>query len=335
MRLKNTHYHEWKKRHDNAKFLHEQKRKQKRKKSFKNVIQTKERVSDNQIEHTFTVPSNFSITGNSEEVIKFFNKVISYRTYGNSPVKIMVNMAGVRNITIDALMYLLSIIKNKRFSETQISLVRGNLPDDGLAADLVKRSGFLRHLRSASENIIYSEDIVSIKTGDKVDSETLGDICQFVKNKAPIIENSTKKIYTIIGEMMGNAQEHAYGAHQISSLQNWLCYVEKRTDKMIYIFLDTGYGIPTTVQKKSIEKIVRSDRYFLESALEGKTRTRTKKIYRGRGLPGIVSLVKSNVVNNMTIITNKACCIINYGRLNFVELEHSFQGTLYYFEQFI
>lgn len=133
---------------------------------------------------------------------------------------------------------------------------------------------------------------------------------------------------------MNNSIHHAYDGGEEYE-QKWLIFVEKTDFIYKFTLLDTGLGIPVTVNKKFIFDNFSSDCNLLKSALEGtKLRTQTKQLYRGKGLPEIRQQVLDGLINTMSIISCKASCKL-LGRDKFIEdndLNSSLRGTLYYWE---
>lgn len=135
---------------------------------------------------------------------------------------------------------------------------------------------------------------------------------------------------------MNNSIHHAYD-DDVKYEQKWLIFVEKTSSKYKFTLLDTGLGIPYTVNKKIIleSSLLTKDFKLLESALEGKKlRTQTKKSYRGKGLPEIKRQVFNGVINNMSIISCKASCKLyeKQTKIDGNDLNSSLRGTLYYWE---
>src|SRR5699024_953534 len=108
-------------------------------------------------------------------------------------------------------------------------------------------------------------------------------------------------LYDILYEMMINTNEHAYSSDTFL-LNNWYVYVALEDEKVKFSFLDTGIGIPKTVNKNFFEKInllgLKNDAELILSALNGEFKTATKQVYRGKGLPKFTKYNKIGKIQN-------------------------------------
>lgn len=132
---------------------------------------------------------------------------------------------------------------------------------------------------------------------------------------------------------MSNTHKHAYSEGGVLVPQ-WYCFAEYRAEgKISFTFMDTGCGIPTTVQKNFAERIdvlkIKSENKYVISALNGDFRTATKQGYRGKGLPKIREYCSMGVIKKLHIITNKANVYVHQSRYNGNDLQVPMQGTLY------
>jgi hypothetical protein len=151
--------------------------------------------------------------------------------------------------------------------------------------------------------------------------------------------NFTDELYEIIIELMTNTVQHAYNDKEILTVNQWYIYVGVNEDILQFVFLDTGEGIPQTVNKKAIEKfgdlfnVNRNDSYYIISALNGEWRSMTEEKYRGKGLPFVLGYSKRDEVCNYTIISGKAVVKIGKeGDVTYTDLNNRIFGTLYYWE---
>ena len=80
--------------------------------------------------HTLTPPDIFSLFQNSAETVAFFDKTVW--TIRNCKVQdsIFFDLSNITEITTDAIMYLIAVIKNMRRLKTFRITCRGNLPLD-------------------------------------------------------------------------------------------------------------------------------------------------------------------------------------------------------------
>ena len=138
---------------------------------------------------------------------------------------------------------------------------------------------------------------------------------------------------------MSNTQEHAYNGNK-KHYDNWLLFLQFYPEKssIDFIFLDTGYGIPTTVRKQKLEvarqwfaklgKTEFNESDLVNSALNGAFRTRTKKRHRGKGLPKIYKYYNEGYINELNILSNKACITPDKQ----FDLMKEMTGTLYFWK---
>lgn len=141
---------------------------------------------------------------------------------------------------------------------------------------------------------------------------------------------------------MQNSREHAYDVN--APYQKWyLAAHHNNTDGTVtFSFLDGGQGIPRTINTKFREKLKSllgsrfsnapeglriEDRELVLSALRGEFRTRTQKVYRGKGLPRISSYASDGTIANLVIVSNHAFLDVGAGKDS--ELESQFRGTLF------
>lgn len=336
IKVNSIRYKEWKIENDEKKFKHSIKRKKakKEKKRLKLAIYkpSPSFVSKKQKKINKIVPENFSIITNPEETIEFFEDVSrEIVDINNKGANIFLDMKNVKNITVDALMYLIARIKSIRENSSTVYSIGGNLPLNEECKKLVKESGFLEHVNTTNIKTIRNYNKIRIRSGDKVESTVIKDIIDFIKEDEFVI--NTKKLYTVIGEIMKNSIHHAYDIND-EHKQKWLLFVEKTVDRYKFTLLDTGLSIPYTVNKKVVLEAFKKDSSLLISALNGfEMRTQTKQMNRGKGLPEVKASVTSGFINSMNIISRKAYCRLQdrtITRSN--ELRIGLMGTLYYWE---
>lgn len=334
MRSNDSKYKEWKIRRDYKKFLHNLKRKRKRKQKEKSLIVNNVSHKKRVTKKVLHAPQNFSIINNSKETISFFNNFKNIISDCKTDVlQVKLDMSMITQMTVDALIYLIAIIKNIRKTDFMKFEFSGNLPADPKCRNIVIESGFLDHMKSTKVETIFNQKKLRIRSGNDVDPDIIRDICCFVQDLVNVTKQATKKLYGFIGELMNNATSHAYSEKSIFA-QKWLLYVENIDDKFKFTFLDTGLGIPHTMNKKLSENIFKDDCFLVKSALDGQMRSATKKSYRNKGLPLIKDTVKSGYISKLNIISNKACCELFDKDENdiFNDFITPLNGTLYYWE---
>ncbi len=326
MRRNNFRYNSWKKIRDERIHQHELDRKYKNA-SFRAV---KKNIGKNK-EIKSTVPENFSLIDNFENVTKYFNNLRIMLSKDKVHNSLDFKMESITNITADALMYLLTFIKNgSQFSH--LSGMRGHLPKDEKCRMFVKTSGFLKYL-STNVETTSSEENTFIRVGQNTSAVHIAELCNFVNEKFGTPRLFTNLLYNTIGEVMDNATKHAYSDKNFPLWQKWLMYSHFKNNIIRITILDSGQGIIHSMHRKLIEKVaIPSDKELLISALKGEGRSATKQKYRNKGLPRILSNAMSKYFYKMVLITNKVCYNVEDGVVSINNYENSIKGTLYYFE---
>lgn len=287
----------------------------------------------------FVPPKKFSILYNPEETIEFFKYILNVikkvpKIRNSKHIYIfMINMTEVENITGDALMYLLTVMKNTKMQKDRKIIWKGNFPKNEKINKFLKESGFLKYLKTAEENLIHSDENIEIQSGKLMQGDIAKYICKFTNYKLNKDKLYSKFLYRMLTELMTNTKDHAYIKKSNFDFC-WYIFVENDENKIRYTFMDNGIGIPTTVLKKFYEKIIEKlkldkEYKYIESALKGDFRTETRKEHRGTGLPDIYEINKNKKIRNLTIISNHAY----YSSENkSYDLETELEGTILYWE---
>lgn len=342
MRITNCKYKDWKKKNDYKKMLCKIKRKNKHKSNIKNK---------NKIDKIFNVPQKFSIIDNPEETVIFLNEIIDYvekirklckiNKLNNYIRYVKLNMTNTNYITSDALMYLLSIIKNTRGKKLLPVIWYGNFPENKNVKEFLKKSGYLKYMETSSENIINTDNNIQIKNGftyeyfdtDGIKKDIRSEIVDFTGKILHKEKTEINYLTTLLTEMVTNISDHAYDKVGLFE-HNWYIFVDNKLDKITFTFMDNGLGIPTTIKKSIIEKIfevidAKNEYKYIEAAVNGiEKRSETGKIERGNGLPSIYEQYTSNNISNFVIISNKAYFRDAQNR----DLKNSLNGTVFYWE---
>lgn len=252
---------------------------------------------------------------------------------------LFIDISQIKVLTIDALMYLLAVINNLNKIFKRNYTFQGNFPNDPRVSSLIKASGFNRFVHLTSEEpIARSNNNVQIMSGDKVAPLMAKKMCDFVMSKGNVNKTSCKFLYNIMIELMANVYSHAYSKSKSILYSRWYCFAEfdESNQVLSFTFMDTGEGIPSTVRKHGWELVdffsIREDSQYVCSAMKGEFRSKTKKEYRGKGLPMIYDVCQNNKIQNMRIITNLADVTVLQGDFDAKDQEHSLRGTLFYWQ---
>ena len=285
--------------------------------------------------HTLTPPDIFSLFQNSAETVAFFDKTVW--TIRNCKVQdsIFFDLSKITELTTDAIMYLIAVIKNMRRLKTFRITCRGNLPIDENARDIIERSGFYSYMQSSSPHKVTGDSThMKISSGTDADGQLASSFCDFVQKQCNMTIKDTKKLYPMLIELMTNTHQHAYRENQYGMMERfWYVSAWVTQIGVHFVFLDTGVGIPATVHKKVLERMAElvagNDAKYIESTLLGAFRTETKQLNRGKGLPGIYEDARNNKISNLCIVSNKGKCTVVGDGIRSEKLNTSLEGTLF------
>ena len=287
----------------------------------------------------FSAPLNFSFIHNASETAEFFQKILKFITDSRHFEKsIYVDISKITTLTIDALMYLLAIVNNLNKKFAGKYSFSGNSPVNENTRDLFIESGFFKYVkRRGNAPIQQNRDNVQIVSGTNSDTDVAKRMSEFVCRLANVDKSKCKFLYIMMIELMSNTDKHAYDDYDNILEPHWYCFAEyDKQDTISFTFMDTGEGIPSTVQKNFSEKIdilkLKGEDKYVISALNGDFRTSTKQAHRGKGLPKIRSFCAERKIQNLRIITNKAKLIVEKDKYISEIISPALKGTLYYWE---
>lgn len=284
--------------------------------------------------HYLRAPAILSLLNNEKETLQFYGEaMIALKEYKWGQ-HIYFDLSGVEVLTIDAIMYIIALIKNVRLAKVFHVVCEGNTPKNKDACLLLEQSGFYNYVTSTTCADTDNARI-RIMRGRAADGGCAGTICEFVHKSGSAKITTTKKLYSMIVELMTNTIQHAYQCKSKVMDENWFVFAESDHDNISFVFLDTGEGIPATVRKTFVEKIekifVANDAKLIASALRGDFRTETKEGFRGKGLPQIYSDACDGKITDLVIISGKGKCTVNCeGKIIEETLSSNFVGTLFY-----
>lgn len=339
IKVNTNKYREWLIRINRAKLARRTEKKANRRKRITDRMNRSREINtiDTNNIQFFKAPPIFSFVSNPEETIKFFNELIDYlRNESNFGKRIYIDISKVEYLSSDALMYLIAVVRmlKKKF-RYKYEFV-GNLPQNSKAKEMLTVSGFLRFVKyHGKEKIIPNSDIMRIESGQMSKNDVAKHMTDFVSQKAGIDIKYCKFIFVLMTELMSNTFKHAYTGND-ALVPHWYCYAKYEKDKIMFTFLDTGDGIPTTVQKKFFEIMdvlnISGDCKYVISALNGEFRTSTNEYYRGKGLPKIRAICVQGKIDNVHIITNGADVILSGERYDTGENDNRLRGTIFCWE---
>jgi len=295
-----------------------------------------------------TIPRNFSLTENAQETIKCFDSIEKKLRISDGGDTLKLDFSEVENLSIDAIMYLIAFMQNQN-KQGYSKHIRGNYPRNEKAKSDMISSGFLDFVKTPmvfDEEELKKEDTLMITVGDLVKEDVLAEVCRFVNRAFDTSKKYTRFIYTIIGELMANTNEHAYtDTREAKKVVNrWYLFVKNIDNKRIqFTLLDTGLGIPITINKRRLEKfrdsippLKASDSTYIFEALQGKhksiARSRTKEENRNKGLPAIYDCYEQGKIKQFKIFSNHGVYYSTDELSQPQDLERKLKGTLFYWE---
>lgn len=308
---------------------------------FSNSIETSRRNENRLSENRFkrstiwvNAPERLDIVTDPEETLTYYKEI--RETIKRSPVngEIFFNFAPIEHISIDAIMYIITLIKNSRKVAVFQIVCKGNLPENELARSTIESSGFYNHVRNLNNKpASKSTNQIQITGGTNADGKLASEICEFVHRACNATTYDTKRLYSLISELMTNTTQHAYN-NTSEFMRYWYIYAENTDECVQFVFLDTGAGIPATVRKKPLESVYKmfsnkSDAGLISSALKGDFRTETNERHRGRGLPGIREDASSGRLTALFIVSGFGQCSVDeQNNIHENHMGFEFTGTL-------
>lgn len=281
------------------------------------------------------VPEIFSLFSGTSQTVAFFEEVINTFSMCRSQKKVFFDFSGVQVITVDAVMYIIALMKNTRRVYNAHIECSGNLPQAKEARKVIEEVGFYDYLMPVGNaGNICNRKYVRISHGVEADGELAGSICDFVNNALDKDLTYTKRLYPMIVELMTNTHQHAYDKNRSFMNCHWYIFAQELDSQVQFVFLDTGLGIPRTVYKQFTERakslLISRDEQFLASVLKGDFRTETQQKYRGKGLPGIYEDVCNHSLTDFCVISGKGQCNVKSdGEIEKIALHRNFIGTLF------
>jgi len=273
-------------------------------------------------------PVNFSLIDNAVEALFFFEE---FTKYGRRKHPVFLDMSEIREITPDAILYLLSLFDLLE-EEHDFSQVKGNLPSHKPCRAVLLESGFLEQLKGRQLPRLRGRNILSIETGSQVRGDVAAKVISFAQSRlGRRATGQTSSVYKTIIECMANTTNHAY-KDEAQGTWRLVASYDKEQNRVRFAFLDNGRGIPHTIRKNFHERLQTLFQYppddgkLIRSAIRGDFRTRTRKIWRGRGLPAIYSYCKKGEIADLVIVSNNA--FVKSATDTDVLLKRKFHGTL-------
>lgn len=286
------------------------------------------------------VPEDFSFLTNPEETIDFFSEIIEEIKKQKFREEFFFDSSGVKNVSVDALIYLIAIMQNIKVNREMQYTFRGNLPENETAQKIYIESGFMNYVKSKAKRLPNNTEKMKITSGEKNDPKKASDMCKFVMEKLHKEMKDIQSLQKTFIELMSNVVLHAYKDDGLMFPQ-WYMYTEHFDGKVRVIFVDTGLGIPKTVRKNFWEKIQRMvhfdrDGDLIYSAFLGAFRTETLEEHRGNGLPGLYDSIVKDKFSDFCVLSGGGSCILKHeserSMLTKCTYKNKIYGTIYIFD---
>lgn len=282
-------------------------------------------------------PAHLSLLEYSNETVQFFEVALNTIKFCKAGQHIYFNLKNVEYITPDAVMYLIAVVNNVRRAKAMRIHCEGNMPDNEQARALIEKSGFYSYVKALSlSKSLPANNQTQILCGNMVNCKLAGEICDFVISNMTVSRMKTKRLYSMLIELMTNTTQHAYRETHGVMDERWYLYAESRDDSVSFVFLDTGAGIPSTIRTNFAERITqfflsnKGDAKLIASALNGAFRTETGEKHRGKGLPDIFESAKHGTISDLCIIAGRGECIVSAENEIIEKTMNSwFEGTLF------
>lgn len=287
---------------------------------------------------TITAPSMFCLVENYEQVVEFLDKIDNMIQDCNI---CYLDLSSLIRITPDALLYLISWFDIKKDLLRQ-SKVYSIDPEESVCREMLYAAGFYSRISIEKISQKFDIAILSLQTGELVEPVIANKVVEFAKKhlcSGDICKNS-KAMYSILIECMANTKNHAYRLTR-KDVKNWWLMANREeksyTERVHFAFLDRGDGIPVTIRKNILERgkqkmKLMSDSDLLLSTLKGEFRTRTKKGFRGKGLPKIHEHSNAKEIKNLLIISQNGYYHFkndfNHNEVIVKDIPNKFHGTL-------
>jgi len=322
-----------------AKLSNKDSTKQGRKSQIGNTKQVSRRHTP--LYNTVVMPKHFSITENAHETIKCF-ETISNKLKLKIGDTVMLDFSKVEVLGIDAIMYLIAFMQNHAKQGNRMN-ISGNYPICEQARKDMINSGFLDFVTIPNvidKEQLKKEDTFMITVGEESKPEVMRDVKEFAVKTLGGESNDLRFIYTIVGELITNTNDHAYTDYK-KPVNRWYLYSKLEDGVLKFTILDTGLGIPETINKKLTEKLgdfirLTTDSQYIYEALQGKhksfARSRTKDENRNKGLPRIYDFYKQGKIKNLKIVSNNGTFFCTCESEEKKDIDLTLKGTLIYWE---
>jgi hypothetical protein len=277
-----------------------------------------------------TPPTRLNFIDETPGFLSFLDDLYHARREGKD---IYIDLSKVESITPDALAILLSTMDRPMFRRTDIS---GNLPEAAEARQVVKRSGFFRHVGMSQQlrqegGSDTSYGILRNKARRFTDGRVAKELIHFATRNLYGSTRRCASIYATLVECMNNTFEHAPKHEHVTETWWAAVYFDKKKGRAVFTFIDTGVGIFESLRKRKLLtpllRILKMGRNaeLMRELLAGGVASRTGLSYRGKGLPTMKEDLQLGGFSRLIIISNDVHADVEADR--YTPLKQSFRGT--------
>lgn len=318
------------------KVLSENKRKERRKHSFKARGSIRfSYLFDKRV----SAPPIFSLSQNRDKVIKFIKDLDDNKQKGKS---VFVFLHKIEVIDIEAIVLLLGIMAEFKSSSIQFN---GNKPTKKEVENVLNRSGFFERLYQVEEE--------HYTFGKKSGIYTLGveeyneDITCEALCEAMVCVYGGMRRNTGARKVMLEAHKNTIAHASLTYNKKKKCYISFKEDKfhktLTVSILDYGIGIFKSLSEaeegspgynffKKMANFRWSNQQGLKKIMEGELKNISRSGYpnRGFGLPAMKKAIESNHISKLVIVSNDVYADI--GNDYYEKLNYKLSGTLIQFQ---
>lgn len=302
-----------------------QKARRRRDNGVKKAEKKKKRIDDSYVSKK--APSNFSFVNNTDAILQYIEEL---STLFKRKQNVLINLKEVTNLTNDAIVLLLSIVKNPKIVNG-VS-IRGNYPKDDTLRKIFVESGIFNNSEIDDEPKNY----IITRKNKKAEG---GIAAELIKRSTKAVfgeEGRCPGVYRALMESMANTCYHAK-PQKIGEETWWLTvYHNKENNHVSFAFIDLGVGIFRSskmtdfISKASSLFGLSDNRDILKEIISGRKLSSTKIPYRGKGLPTIYKGLERNYYSNLKIISNDVKADLSNDV--YLKLKTEFKGTFLYWE---
>lgn len=283
-----------------------------------------------------------SLIEQPEASIKFFKEAQAAYAAGNG---VTYNLENTVEITETFAAFLISQIKDRNINQGHLAKV--TFPKNAECDKKLKKLGIFKKIGNSSEEV----ELDSIPVQKLSNLQVANDIAKEIVKKSALVlykeEKRIKELYAILIEIMANTNNHAATGKK-GKYPWWLfTFYDADRDVIKFFFLDHGIGLFESLPVKQF--MIRNPQPIFSRAgtantyhrglqlneifsnlAAGKIKSSTGIPMRGRGLPLVVSLAKTDNFNRFVIISNDAFIDVIAEEVS--TMNEFFSGTLFYFE---